>query len=282
MYDGATTLSGTFRGRGTVFDGIGVSGGIPNINRNAGGESQVEGLWAMILAKDAIAHYGLDPTFAFETGASAAAPPIVNSSSYDFDAAQPTLRFAFNQNVGASLDAFDLSVVNTATNQPIPIASFGLTYNSALRELSVTFPGLAGGVIPDGAYRATIIATGIAGASGNPMAANYNLDFFVLAADANHDGVVNALDFNALATNFGGPSPSFSGGDFNYDGQVNTLDFAALAQRFGRTVPIGAAPLTMPAAVRTLMFSTRSPVASLWGNLDDNNSSTRDFADIEN
>jgi hypothetical protein len=282
MYDGATTLAGTFRGRGTVFDGIGVSNGIPNINRNSGGESQDEGLWAMILAKDAIAHYGLDPTFTFETGASTAAAPIVSSSSFDFNAPQPTLRFAFNQNVGASLDAFDLSIVNLATNQLIPIANFALAYNSALRELDVTVPGLSGGLFPDGQYRATIQATGIAGTSGNPMAANYNLDFFVLSADANRDRVVNALDFNALATNFGAAGQTFSSGDFNYDGQVNSLDFNALAMRFGQPFPAGASSLAMPTGTPLLLFSANGIDASLWANLDGGKTSTRDFADIEN
>ena len=257
MYDGATTLAGTFRGRGTVFDGIGVSNGIPSINRNSGGESLDEGLWAMILAKDAIAHYGLDPTFTFETGASTAAAPVVTSSSFDFNASLPTLRFAFSQNVGASLDAFDLSIVNTATNQTIPITNFALGYNSALRELDVTVPGLAGGLIPDGQYRATILGTGIAGTSGNPMSANYNLNFFSLAADANHDGVVNALDFNVLATNFGTAGQSFSGGDFNYDGQVNTLDFTMLASRFAQSVPTSALHWRAHRRRRSILASIR-------------------------
>ncbi len=55
--------------------------------------------------------------------------------------------------------------------------------------------------------------------------------------DANLDGVVNALDFNAVATNFGGSSKVWSQGDFNYDGSVNTLDFVSLASNFGTVLP---------------------------------------------
>jgi hypothetical protein len=53
--------------------------------------------------------------------------------------------------------------------------------------------------------------------------------------DANLDGKVNALDFNAVATNFGKTPGSdvWAQGDFNYDGNVNTLDFTALAGSFG-------------------------------------------------
>jgi hypothetical protein len=62
--------------------------------------------------------------------------------------------------------------------------------------------------------------------------------------DSNLDGVVNALDFNAVATNFGGSGKVWSQGDFNYDGTVNTSDFTFMATNFGTTLP---APV--PAAV---------------------------------
>ena len=66
---------------------------------------------------------------------------------------------------------------------------------------------------------------------------------YTLAGDANLDGKVNALDFNALATNFGTGSgkPSGHNGDFNYDGQVTTADFTAMAQNF--SAPLADAPL---------------------------------------
>jgi hypothetical protein len=54
--------------------------------------------------------------------------------------------------------------------------------------------------------------------------------------DANLDGKVNALDFNALATNFGGSGKVWTQGDYNYDGTVNTQDFTLLAQNFNGVV----------------------------------------------
>ena len=86
---------------------------------------------------------------------------------------------------------------------------------------------------------------------------------FTYGGDANLDGVVNALDFNALATNFGVSNNTFwTAGDFSYDGVVNTLDFTILATNFGRGTlsPLGA-PLALgtavpePAAVGLLMAS---------------------------
>ena len=65
---------------------------------------------------------------------------------------------------------------------------------------------------------------------------------YTLPGDANLDGTVNALDFNALATNFGTNNGSqiWSNADFNYDGIVNTLDFTSLANNFGGTIPTSA------------------------------------------
>jgi hypothetical protein len=58
---------------------------------------------------------------------------------------------------------------------------------------------------------------------------------YTLAGDANLDGVVNALDFNAVATNFGAVSPVWTQGDFDFDNDVSTSDFTVMAQNFGLT-----------------------------------------------
>ncbi|MFC3801853.1 hypothetical protein [Cohnella sp. GCM10012308] len=65
MYDGAPG-TGTYKGQGAVFDGITVNGGVPTVNRGAGGESSAEGLWAMIHIKKAISQYGLSSSFSFD------------------------------------------------------------------------------------------------------------------------------------------------------------------------------------------------------------------------
>ena len=58
---------------------------------------------------------------------------------------------------------------------------------------------------------------------------------YTWSGDVNLDGLVNALDFNALAINFGGATGRiWTQGDFNYDGATNTLDFNALASNFNQ------------------------------------------------
>jgi len=76
--------------------------------------------------------------------------------------------------------------------------------------------------------------------------------------DANLDGTVNALDFNAVAANFGTGGKSWVNGDFNYDGTVDTSDFTWLSTNFG--LSIGAAPalgtlVPEPATIGMIAFA---------------------------
>jgi autotransporter-associated beta strand protein len=68
---------------------------------------------------------------------------------------------------------------------------------------------------------------------------------YTYSGDANLDGVVNALDFNALASAYGQNTGSqvWAKGDFNYDGNTDTLDFNALAANFNASGPIPGAGL---------------------------------------
>jgi len=84
---------------------------------------------------------------------------------------------------------------------------------------------------------------------------NYTLDLGVLLGDTNQDGEVNALDFNAIASNFGGNGKDSSQGDLNVDGVVNTQDFMLLASAFNKSITIpapGAAALLATSAAPNL------------------------------
>jgi hypothetical protein len=84
---------------------------------------------------------------------------------------------------------------------------------------------------------------------------------YTYAGDANLDGVVNALDFNAVATNFGRSGAEWAQGDFNYDGTTSAADFVALSQNFGSTLP---AP-TIPAGVVAAALSAVAPEPGTFG-----------------
>jgi hypothetical protein len=79
-----------------------------------------------------------------------------------------------------------------------------------------------------------------------------------IAADANLDGIVNAIDFTILASNFQKTGMSWLTGDFNADGKVNALDFNAIATNYGNTAPTGATALSMATS------SPGGPVATLF------------------
>jgi hypothetical protein len=72
---------------------------------------------------------------------------------------------------------------------------------------------------------------------GQPLNGNSILIRYTFAGDANLDGVVNALDFNLLAMDFGDQSGGWIRGDFNYDGVTDTRDFEMLSTNFNLALP---------------------------------------------
>ncbi|MEM7681542.1 MAG: trypsin-like serine protease [Planctomycetota bacterium] len=67
--------------------------------------------------------------------------------------------------------------------------------------------------------------------------------------DANGDGVVDLLDFDILAFNFGDDFAAYDTGDFTGDFNVDLLDFDILAFNFGQTA---SAPIPEPASLAVL------------------------------
>jgi hypothetical protein len=162
--------------------------------------------------------------------------PVAFDDRFHFATAPHRLSFRFNENVAPSLSLADVTVQNLTTSQTVPSGSMSLAYDARLDVATITFPGFAQGVLPDGRYRLTLNGATITDAAGNPMAANHTFEFTFLRGDANGGGRVNLDDFNVLAANFGQSPRDFTQGDFNYDGTVNLDDFNILASRFGTAV----------------------------------------------
>jgi hypothetical protein len=176
-------------------------------------------------------------------------PPAVVASQFLYDTSQ-RITIQFDQSVRSTLDLsdFTLTRVGPGTSSIVPSAALALSYDRATDTATLSFPGLGGGVLPDGNYQLTLSAAGVRDLAGNTLAADATLNFFTLAGDANHDRTVNFADLVAVAQHYGQTTgATFATGDFNYDGAVNFADLVTVAQRYGQSLAEPAAALP-PAA----------------------------------
>ena len=169
--------------------------------------------------------------------------PAVASSQLRYATAPHRLSITFDKNISPSLGSDDLIVENLTTGQTIPSSAFALAYDLGTNVATLTYTA-GTGVLPDGRYRATLLA------SGTTLMADHAFEFTFLRGDANGDGRVNLGDFNILAANFGQSPRDFTQGDFDYNGLVNLRDFNILAGRFGAVAGPGGEPPARPGASR--------------------------------
>ncbi len=155
------------------------------------------------------------------------------------------ITYRFNEKMSGIVSE-EFSVINADTSSSVPIT---LSYITSTFTATLYWPTLNGGSgrLTDGNYIS--VSTGIPDIAGNPLAAN-SFSFFSLSGDANHDRTVNLLDLNALASNFGNGSATYSQGDFDYNGTVSIADFNLLAANFGTTL---AAPGNSSPAAESLV-----------------------------
>jgi len=164
--------------------------------------------------------------------------PTVSSLSYSYISGPPSVGIQFSENVGASLALGDLTATNTSSGQVVPTGNMSLVYNGGVNNAAtLTFPGYANGVPPDGNYTVVLNSPGLTDAQWNPLGGATSFNFFVLAGDADRTKTVDTVDFNILAANFGATGQNFSQGDFSYDTTVDTIDFNLLAANFSKTLP---------------------------------------------
>jgi len=170
------------------------------------------------------------------------AVPTVLSHGFQYLNAPQRLTYQFSEDVSASLSTADLTLQNLTTSTTVPPGNIALSYDSGTNTATFSFPGFSGGILPDGNYRATLLAAGVTNSSGTPMAANFVTDFFTLAGDANRDRIVNIRDLSILTANWQQSPRDFSQADFNYDTVVNRLDLDVLAMNWQVALPIPASP----------------------------------------
>src|SRR5688500_874119 len=133
-------------------------------------------------------------------------PLLVTDAAFDHAAAAPAphrLTFRLSAAAAALPQPGELSLHNLTTDTPVAAADFVRTYDAAARTVTFTFPGLAGGVLPNGNYRALLPAGAASDAAGNALGKDHVIEFYVLHGDVNRDRAVNGTDFALLAGNFG-------------------------------------------------------------------------------
>jgi hypothetical protein len=172
------------------------------------------------------------------------------STAFEYSTGQAVV-VRFSEDVGPSIAAQDLALQNLTTGLTIPAAAMHVDWDPNLLQARWTFPGYPAG-LPDGNYRATVMASGVSDLAGNSLAAEVSFDFFALAGDANHDRKVDFDDLVILAQNYNTTGKTFATADFNYDTKVDFEDLVLLAQRYNTTLP---APLSAPAASAELRSS---------------------------
>ena len=198
-------------------------------------------------------------------------PPSVVLSSFQYLTAPHRLTFRFSRDVSASLSTSDLLLRNLTQGTMIAADDVSLSYDHSNDTATITFPGLPRMMLPDGRYRATLLASGIQDTTNVPLDGNGDgvggddaiFDFFQLTGDANHDAVVDFADFQVLYANMNQPG-DFSQGDFDYSGTVSFADFQKLELMFGTSLPEATSSSTLLAATVapvTTGSSTQRPPA---------------------
>jgi hypothetical protein len=159
------------------------------------------------------------------------APPLVTASEFQYEIRPVGAIFDVDQDVVGSIDPADVIIRNLATNVTFPVGE--TFYHSTEHKIGYT---VAAGTLPDGNYRATLMAGSLRDAAANPLASDSSFDFFVFAGDANRDRMVDIGDFSVLAARFN-QLGTFSQGDFNYDHIADIADFSILASKFNTSLP---------------------------------------------
>jgi hypothetical protein len=175
------------------------------------------------------------------TGPADTTQPTVASSSFEFESGH-AVKLVFSEDMNASsLQASDLTMTNTTTNQSVAPSS--MNYNAATKTATFAFAT----TLADGNYAFALNAGAATDLAGNGNLAHTG-NTFVLAGDANRDKKVDFSDLLILAANYNTSGKTFSQGNFNYDagGNVSFDDLLILASRYNTSLTGAPGPLVAP------------------------------------
>ncbi|MBC8109111.1 MAG: PQQ-dependent sugar dehydrogenase [Anaerolineae bacterium] len=165
--------------------------------------------------------------------------PQVASSGFLYDGvilpgAPHRVEFKFTNNVGASLQPSDLQLLRNGT--PVDSSNVAVAYNTTTNTATFTFPGFTNGILPNGSYTATLVSSAgtpnVTDPEGDPLLADSVANFFVLAGDADHNGVIDFDDYSLIDNGFNNNRTGFLNGDFDYNGIVDFDDYSIIDNGF--------------------------------------------------
>jgi hypothetical protein len=123
------------------------------------------------------------------------------------------------------------------TSVTLSLANYNISTNTATFNFSPA-------TLPNGNYRATLLAAGITDAAGNELDGNgdgtggdnYVYDFFFLRGDANRDRIVDIVDLGIIGTNWQLSGKTWAQGDFNGDSLVDIVDLGMIGSNWQKRV----------------------------------------------
>jgi hypothetical protein len=219
---------------------LGVVSGSISVNATGAGSLQVaNGTFSQAVSTTVLAHS--HPSFSSSTGQASLTIDFgtrsYNSSALGFGTASASFSVSNLADASGFSSKLDLdSIVGAGSTSALVtnLATFLNLSAAGSRSFSATMNTTVFGTF-SATYTLNLSDENLLGAQGAAPLMLTLTGRVSLAGDANSDGVVNLLDLNALASNFGQSSQSFADGDFSGDGIVNIADFNALAQNFGST-----------------------------------------------
>ncbi|HEY7117650.1 MAG TPA: NosD domain-containing protein [Tepidisphaeraceae bacterium] len=212
----------------------------------------------------------VSPNFAAPPVAPDVTPPRVLSATFVYDAPPQKLKYAFSEDVSASLSLADVSVVNAVSGKSYSPSSLAYDRQSNTATFTFVTP------LPRGTYRASLLGDAITDATGNKLDGNGDgaaggtqvLSFGYLPGDATGDGSVDFNDLARLSQNYNMGGKAWAQGDFTGDGVVDFNDLAVLSQNYNTSLsaavggaPIGAAVWVAGVQPQAAPALARSPIS---------------------
>jgi hypothetical protein len=189
---------------------------------------------------------------------------VLSGPFFEYLTAPNLVSVLFDEDVTASLSSADVVIRNLTTGAEF--APTGVTYEPIEDVFRVTYDLPT--PLARGNYRATFKANEIRDPSNNPMAQDYNFDFFFLPGDANHDAKIDFLDLVRLAQNYNRSATGYDKADLNYDGRVDFADLVILAQNYNTALPsLPQLPLSLQSAFSVAPILRQPPQRPLLSSL---------------